>query len=77
MRMIKSGYMDSLGFRYEGYLVVVVDDAGLVMAMKSNQGKYEKNWSKIKDANKGSQFDRDFDLTDEKRDSSWNSSFYY
>jgi len=72
----KSGYSGSHGFRYEGYLVVVVDDAGQIVAMKSNQGKYEKSWSKIKDASKGAQFDRSFDLMDEKRESSW-SSYYY
>ncbi len=65
-------YSGSRGFRYEGYLVVVVDDdTGQIAAIKSNQGKYEKSWSKIKDASKGAQFDRSFDLMDGKRTSSW------
>ncbi len=76
VQYINAGYIDNQGFRYEGYLVVVADDAGQVVAMESNQGKYEKNWSKIKDANKGAQFDRDFDLLDGERHNSW-GSFYY
>lgn len=75
VQYIKSLYSDSRGFRYEGYLVVVEDDAGQVVAMESNQGKYEKNWSKIKGASKGAQFDRDFDKTGEIRDTSLGAAY--
>lgn len=64
------------GFRYEGYLVVVEDDQGQVVAMESNKEKYETNWSKIKNTRKGSRFDRDFDLLDGKQYTSWSQSFH-
>lgn len=74
---IKSGYSNDQGFRYEGYLVLIEDDKGRVLAMESNKEKYEKNRNKLKSAKKGAQFDRDFDLMDEKRRSSWSTFSSY
>ncbi len=64
-------YQSARGFRYDGYLVVVLDEAEEVLAMDSNRNMYKKNWSKIKGAKKGVQFDRDFDQLSKKRSSSF------
>jgi hypothetical protein len=36
------------GWKYEGYIVVVENEKGQVIAVESNKSTYEKNWSKIK-----------------------------
>lgn len=55
-------FADNRGFQYEGYIVVVEDSDGNVVAMKSTRELYEKNWEKIRGAPKGSRFDRQLDL---------------
>jgi hypothetical protein len=66
-----SSYSSSRGFKYDGYLVVVEDEAGEMVLMESNRGIYESNWSKIKGAEKGAEFDRDFEKYAKKRTSSF------
>lgn len=70
-----SSWEDPSGFRYDGYLVVVEDDAGQTVTMDSNRGTYEKNWSKIKGSQKGHEFDRDFDRMSKKRSSSFSRNY--
>lgn len=73
---VETEYYDSdmsnaQGYRYASYLVVVVDESGEVVAMKSNRGELEKKWDKIKGAGQGAEFDRDFDRMAKKRTSSY------
>lgn len=67
-RMDKT-YADNHGFQYKGYIAVVEDSAGNVVAMKSTRNLYEKNWGKIRGASKGARFDREFDLVGNSQDS--------
>jgi len=62
-------YADNRGFQYEGYIVVVEDSYGNVVAMKSTRDPYEKNWGKIKGAPRGTKFDREFDPVGSSRNS--------
>lgn len=55
-------FADNRGFKYEGYIVVVEDDAGNVIAMESTRDLYENNWNKIRGAAKGAQFDHELDI---------------
>jgi len=68
---VKSAYMDKKGFRYEGYIAVVEDDAGNVVTMKSTRKLYEDNWGKIRGASAGTTFDGDFDVIDGVRYDAW------
>jgi hypothetical protein len=61
----ESGYSEHNNFRYEGYLVVVEDSKGEVVAMESNKDSFEKMWHKLKGAKTGNLFDRDYDLVEE------------
>lgn len=70
-----SSWEDPTGFRYDGYLVVVEDDAGETVAIDSNRGIYEKNWNKIKGAEKGHEFNRDFDRMSKKRRTSFGRNY--
>ncbi|MEE9368343.1 MAG: SHD1 domain-containing protein [Pontiella sp.] len=59
----KSSYSVNRGLKYEGYLVVVEDQKGGIVAFESSQSSYEKNVHKFKSVRKGTKFDRDFDIT--------------
>ncbi|MEN8255965.1 MAG: SHD1 domain-containing protein [Verrucomicrobiota bacterium] len=54
-------FADNRGFKYKGYIAVVEDSDGNVVAMESTRDLYEKNWGKIKGAPKGTKFDRQLD----------------
>lgn len=46
------GYSWNQGFEYEGYLVCIEDEGGMVVAMKSNKNHYKKWLHNLKRANK-------------------------
>lgn len=58
----KSNYAQNRGARYEGFLVLVEDKEGNIVAVESSQTSYEKNAHKFKAAKKGTEFDNDFDI---------------
>ncbi len=63
----RGSYTTKRGSRYEGYILVVEDKEGKVLAIESSQGTYEKHLHKIKKAKKGNQLDRDFDVIQTRR----------
>jgi hypothetical protein len=66
-----SAYTDRRGYRYEGYLLIIEDEAGEMIAVESNRGELESHWKAIKGARKGTQFDEDFDQLTQKRSKSF------
>ena len=57
-------YYTKTGYRYEGYLVCVEDEAGKVVAVETNQGSYEKNLSNLKRANEGDRLSKNLAVTE-------------
>ena len=64
-------YAEARGYRYDGYLVVVTDASGEVIAMESNRKMFEKNWDSIKDAEEDAEFDKGLKPMRKKRRSSY------
>jgi hypothetical protein len=58
----KSDYASNRGFKFEGYLVFVEDDKGMIVTLDASQSAYEKNLHKIKLAEQDTEFDDDFDM---------------
>ncbi|MDH3981495.1 MAG: SHD1 domain-containing protein [Kiritimatiellaceae bacterium] len=58
----KSDYVSNHGQKFEGYLVIVEDQDGNVVATETNQSKYENHVHKFKKAKKGTRFDSGFDI---------------
>lgn len=58
----KSSYDGNRGQEYEGYLLVVEDAEGKIMAMKASRKLYEENAGKIRPSVKGTRFDSDMDM---------------
>lgn len=63
----KSDYLSNNGYRYEGYLVVVEDSAGNVVACESTNSSYEEHLVKIKNAKENAMLDDDFDVISRRR----------
>lgn len=66
-----TSYSDQRGYRYEGYLVMVEDAAGNILAVESNRGEIESHCKAIRGAEVNTEFDGDFDRMSRKRTSSW------
>ncbi|MDF7799372.1 SHD1 domain-containing protein [Pontiellaceae bacterium B1224] len=62
------------GAEYHGYLVIVEDDRGNVIAVESNQTTYEKNIASIKGKDVGTRFDKNYRILTEKEP---NVGYYY
>ena len=57
---------DKHGVNYEGYLLAVFDKAGDVISLKCSKLAFEKNADAILDAQRGTVFDEDFEVVDQK-----------
>lgn len=62
-------YDDDYSTQYEGYLVVILDEQGRVLAKRSNSSTFEKNYSKLSKFEKGSYFNKKFKSGNETTDS--------
>ena len=51
-------YWSNHGYEYEGYLILVESEDGKVIAMESNQNRFEKNVRNLKKARKGDQLSK-------------------
>jgi hypothetical protein len=61
------------GAEYHGYLVIVEDDRGGIIAIKSNQTTYEKNIMKIKGRKIGTRFDKNYKILTGKEPKGYSS----
>jgi hypothetical protein len=65
LRQLEAG--KQVGIEYEGYLAVVKDRTGAVLAMKCSRLVFEKNAEAIMEAQRGTIFDEDFNLVDSEK----------
>jgi len=61
-RLYDINFEGVIGIEYEGYLVVVTDPNGIVLAVESNRTAIEKNGIKLLQCKVGDQFDRNIEM---------------
>ncbi len=67
LEYLKSSYEGNRGQEYEGYLLLVEDAEGKILARKASRKLYEENAEKIRLAVKGTRFDSDMDMLNPPR----------
>lgn len=75
--MYEDKYDNSVGFKYEGYLAVLMDDQGKVLQVKSSRKDFEEKYALLLKFENKTRFSKDYRKSGEQNISTLDGSYYY